>query len=678
MKIIYIYIILLISLVYCSLSQNLEDYDSLTNSIDYTLKPRFGVFFNYNFLFHSANFQDLPGINTCCPQYSSITDKGLSFGALFEHSLNNQMRIGGRLSLNLYNGTFTSIETKPIIIDGKTQDGKIAFNLDTKFAYLAIEPMFLYSFYPNFWTNIGFTLGFASHSDHYQSEEIITPNDRGTFTDGFRKHDLSFGEIPSISSVSYGFQIGTSYETKLNKDSSLILAPEINYAYNFNSVVSGINWNIHSIKLGLAVKYRQSQPPPPPPPPPIRPPFPNPQLPEAPPELTADVQLFKVDSAGNLNKNFSLQIEDFISLNMRPLLNYIFFDYNQDIIPNRYKRLTNKEANEFSLKKLQNLNALETYYQVLNIIGYRLKNDSSTSVDIVGCNSNIDDEKNNKRLSENRALAVRDYLAEVWGIADERMKIISKNLPSKPSKSDDSTSAEENRRVEIITKNDNIMAPVTTTDTMRTVQTYDMKFVNSWKSDVGINKWVLKAELDNKNIFDKSGSGTPDSTINWTLDEDSKILKNSGNIFYYLTVTDNLGQTAISSKNRLPIEQLTIDKKRLERISDKEFEYYSLILFDFGKSDLRKEHKSVVDLIKGRISKDSKIYVKGYTDSIGEEEDNKKLSDKRAKSVAKRLSIPEEFVTGIGESSLLYPNNTPEGRFYCRTVQIVIETPVSE
>jgi hypothetical protein len=30
---------------------------------------------------------------------------------------------------------------------------------------------------------------------------------------------------------------------------------------------------------------------------------------------------------------------------------------------------------------------------------------------------------------------------------------------------------------------------------------------------------------------------------------------------------------------------------------------------------------------------------------------------------------------GVGESTLLYPNDSPEGRFYCRTVQVLIETP---
>jgi outer membrane protein OmpA-like peptidoglycan-associated protein len=139
-----------------------------------------------------------------------------------------------------------------------------------------------------------------------------------------------------------------------------------------------------------------------------------------------------------------------------------------------------------------------------------------------------------------------------------------------------------------------------------------------------------------------------------------------------------LGQTVVSSRNRLPIEQLTIDRKRLERIKDREFEYYSLILFDFGKSDLRSEHNKVVDFIKNRITPNATVYINGYTDLIGEEDINKRISEKRAKAVAERLKIQSAKVEGVGEDKILYDNSTPEGRYYCRTVQITIETPVED
>ena len=117
--------------------------------------------------------------------------------------------------------------------------------------------------------------------------------------------------------------------------------------------------------------------------------------------------------------------------------------------------------------------------------------------------------------------------------------------------------------------------------------------------------------------------------------------------------------------------------KRRTGQSDKEFEYYSLILFDYGKSELGSEHRKVVDFIKQRISQDSKVFIYGFTDSMGDENINRRISDNRAISVLKRLNINSNVtVEGKGESELLYDNDTPEGRFYCRTVTINIETPV--
>jgi outer membrane protein OmpA-like peptidoglycan-associated protein len=86
----------------------------------------------------------------------------------------------------------------------------------------------------------------------------------------------------------------------------------------------------------------------------------------------------------------------------------------------------------------------------------------------------------------------------------------------------------------------------------------------------------------------------------------------------------------------------------------------------------------VVDFIKDRSNDKSQIYVRGYTDAMGDDDVNKRLSQRRAKSVADRLKLKNAIVEGIGEDLLLYSNDTPEGRFYCRTVQIIIETPIDD
>jgi outer membrane protein OmpA-like peptidoglycan-associated protein len=146
---------------------------------------------------------------------------------------------------------------------------------------------------------------------------------------------------------------------------------------------------------------------------------------------------------------------------------------------------------------------------------------------------------------------------------------------------------------------------------------------------------------------------------------------------YSISAVDSIGQISNSKTKRIPVLVKDIaGKKRLGEV-DREFEYYSLILFDYGKSELGYEHKKVVDFVKDRVNTNSKISIYGFTDSMGDIDVNQRLSEKRAKSVLQRLNISNDpLVEGKGETQLLYDNTLPEGRFYCRTVTIDIETPV--
>ena len=68
----------------------------------------------------------------------------------------------------------------------------------------------------------------------------------------------------------------------------------------------------------------------------------------------------------------------------------------------------------------------------------------------------------------------------------------------------------------------------------------------------------------------------------------------------------------------------------------------------------------------------------GYSDRLGEAEHNLKLSTERAQNTAKELGVSVDNAQGGGENTELFDNNLPEGRFYSRTVSIVIETPINQ
>jgi len=103
------------------------------------------------------------------------------------------------------------------------------------------------------------------------------------------------------------------------------------------------------------------------------------------------------------------------------------------------------------------------------------------------------------------------------------------------------------------------------------------------------------------------------------------------------------------------------------------------ILFEFNKSDLSAESKQSLTKFAETVNKyeDTKIILEGHTDSVGSEEYNLQLSEKRAKAVAdfvKNLAVGGERLSeiGYGELQPIADNNTAEGRQLNRRVEIAI------
>ncbi|MBI3258069.1 MAG: hypothetical protein HYZ54_01085 [Ignavibacteriae bacterium] len=83
-----------------------------------------------------------------------------------------------------------------------------------------------------------------------------------------------------------------------------------------------------------------------------------------------------------------------------------------------------------------------------------------------------------------------------------------------------------------------------------------------------------------------------------------------------------------------------------------------------------------MQIIKPRIKKEANVVIMGYTDRVGEIAFNMSLAESRAKSIAGFLGKEFEVTTIAKGNSNLYDNNLPEGRFYSRTVEIEVQTPV--
>ncbi len=102
--------------------------------------------------------------------------------------------------------------------------------------------------------------------------------------------------------------------------------------------------------------------------------------------------------------------------------------------------------------------------------------------------------------------------------------------------------------------------------------------------------------------------------------------------------------------------------------------------FDFNKSDVRPDFKSELDEVGKFLQNNSAAYVLlvGYTDSIGSEEFNLGLSNRRADSAANYLMANHNInrdrivVNYYGETNPIASNDTDDGRAQNRRVEIAV------
>jgi outer membrane protein OmpA-like peptidoglycan-associated protein len=103
------------------------------------------------------------------------------------------------------------------------------------------------------------------------------------------------------------------------------------------------------------------------------------------------------------------------------------------------------------------------------------------------------------------------------------------------------------------------------------------------------------------------------------------------------------------------------------------------VLFDFNKYSLKPEAREKLAKVSGILLAypNLKLHVEGYTDNIGSDEYNDRLSEERADSVRDYLvtqSVPDGNVTaaGYGKTHPVADNSTSSGRAENRRVELVV------
>ncbi len=648
-------------------------------------QPSYGIYGDGTYNLHQADFRALPGVPNCCERFSSGSGVGMSLGVIYQQPIiNDHFFLGIRGGYNSLSAVLTRIEQTTVT---GNVPGEFEHKLEATLSSVNIEPVIGYHLFKNFSLQVGVSAGYLLQKQFHQRETIITPGN-GTFLhEQSRYRNDSSGDIPNAGSMALGLLGGVSYTLPLNASRTLLLAPEVMMSYGLTNFVEGLSWKGHAIRVGASILYSPAAasttlPPKEEPVRPVEPPpviVTNPVVTSPKPAIMATLSAVGIDEAGREVPNVTLRVEEFLSTQMKPLLPYIFFDEQSSQLDERYIRLRSSEHSTFSIDKLQQFNTLETYYNLLNIVGRRMTDHPQAKLTLIGCHDNTG-ERTVEGLSQKRAEAVRNYLVSIWKIPSSRLTIETRVLPEKPSNTNEPDGIEENRRVELYSDEWKILEPVTTNDTLRQANPPVLRIRPTATAEAGIAEWKVNIDQYSTTVKEFKGeASTIPSIINWEIAQDQdRSMQGSNNLQVTLQVRDNKAHIFQTQTIDIPLDFVSIQTKRRERIADKEVDRFSLILFDFDKSTLSQANQRITDIIKPYIRPLSSVSITGYTDRMGDAIYNAQLSKLRAQASSQALQAKNVQISGVGEENLLYDNSLPEGRFYSRTVNIVIETPVEK
>ncbi len=630
-----------------------------------------GMFGGYSFLWHST---DLPIFSTLgdCGNFEDGTSQGYFAGLSLDYILlPDLLQLSGRLmydhrevglQVNCDNDLTAydpdSDDYVPYIRE-HTYDGTLDYLVVDIGA--RVQPLESIPVYFRASADAGVAL---FGSDYLQEESIVQP-EALLFPDGLARHPTGSGEIDNLA-TSYGVSAAIGADFELQEDFSI--HPEIAFRYGLNSLVQDAEWSVNMLRLGVGLRWQQHETIPTVVPR-EREPEAEPPLADLPPETVEDAVIAAINTT-------PLEVRETIVTQTIPLLPYLFFDEGGSELAARYQ--PEIERADFDPQNLPR-ETLTTYYHILHIIGRRMRANPSSKLSIRGTTDGREvpaDQQN--ELARRRAEQVRDFLIDNWEIAPERLTLAAARMPQLASSNEYAEGVEENRRVELASDDPFLLGPVVHSRFSEFVPVHSrQKFAVNMRNEHLARQWDLSLQYRGRHVTSFDGDEAPPATVEVPLSNQEMIalgrrINARDSLDGELQIVDLRGQVA-NAECRFPIIK-SREKFEVSRLS--------LIVFDFDRFDISDDNKVMMDeFVSAAVRDDSRVKIIGSTDRLGDWDYNLDLSDERAQAVRRYLDRIEpdamlDSVQGIGAADLKYDNDLPEGRYYCRTVALEVQTPL--
>lgn len=666
---------------------------------------RIGIYVGGAYLMHSASFVNLPGMASCCPEYTDGTGLGLYAGVEYSLPLSTKWRLSFRGGYASMPGSFTVDEFIGYALDGTGDDAQVVratsqHTLTTSMSALEIMPRL--ELRPFADLGLGFHIlldGQLLFGGTYESKETLIEPSGGIYADTRTNvRNERSGDITNASTFVLSYGVGFHWPIQLND--TWWVTPEFSAFGGLMDVAdlsyeSDASWKISSLRLGVALTTSLSsdgtETTPPPPAPKVA-------------KASAMVKSYALNTRDEEQDIALVRIEETLSTQIYPLLPFVFFDENVSRIKtNTYRNLTPAQTttfNEATAFTFDNTMAsdraqvtLDVYRNVLNVIGKRMRDQyPQAMLTITGCNSDQGAEKGALALSRERAENVKQYLTSVWGIAPDRITVAAQGLPNNPSKytvadaADRRDAEEENRRVELSSSEQQLFFPVVVNDTLREMSPPKLKYRMSAISPTPVMDWDLTSShpMMPNSFLRENGRGDAPESIVWSKAASQREIPKSSAPIVTRFAFSNEGGERVVAIDSLSVDYFTIQRKKRERVGNYQIDQYRLSLFGYEETSLSGAHTAIIErYIRPNLPANAIVRIDGYTDRKGDRALNERISRQRAEAVAKALgTFTEPQISGHGEGTADDPapfsNDTPEGRMYDRTVNVTIMVPAGE
>jgi len=397
-----------------------------------------------------------------------------------------------------------------------------------------------------------------------------------------------------------------------------------------------------------------------------------------------------LDVAFSVYAPMSIPIEHRI-IETFPLRNYVFFNQGSTGLIDRYEILGKDQAKNFKEEQLERFTSKDSsgrstrqmviYYNVLNILGDRMRNSPTSTIKLDG--SSMGGQAEGMKMAE----TVKAYLTGVFGIGASRISLVGSLKPAIPSEQPGG------KRELVLLRQEDHRVSITSNSAALL-----MKFQGGSEASLKPVEIVSveEAELETDVTFHVEVANKALSS--WSLqlsDETGKVLHfgpytqdtvkiPAKSILGARTEGDfkatMIGQTMSGNRvqREAPVHIVVWKEPRIV-----EMMRFSVI-FEFNDSQALTIYKRfLTDEVTPKIPKGGTVIIHGHTDVIGFDANNQKLSMARANKVrnvieealvaAGRTDVTFE-VHGYGEDPKFsqFENQFPEERFYNRTVIIDI------